>query len=401
MFLRPVHRTLGATLTVGALAAVLAGCGSDEEAVPTSTPPLSTVELLQHGPFGIGYMETILEDVTRGTPPNRTFPGAPSRVLPTAVWYPSEAGGRGFQEQRDADFAPAASPAPLIVYSHGFLGNRRGGAYLAQLLATHGYVVAAVDFPLSSFNAPGGATLGDLANQPGDVRFLIDSLLRADNAALQRFQNRIDSGKIGLTGLSLGGATTLLATFHPRLRDPRVRAAVAYAPPACFFSNRFYATTRVPLAIVHGDIDAIVPYEANGFAAFQQAQAPKYLFTVLQGSHTAFTDGADTLFAQLNNADDLGCAALTSALAGDPAALNFATLLGGADEGIVAGRCSLPCPHGNRNPPALRPQRQLELAKAIALAHFDAWLRGIARARAWEETNASLENPELSVSWER
>ncbi|GIW44291.1 MAG: hypothetical protein KatS3mg077_1573 [Candidatus Binatia bacterium] len=388
-------------IVAGAFAAVLDGCGSDGEPAPTATPPLSTAELLQPGPFGVGYMETVLEDTTRGTPANRTFPGSATRILPTAVWYPAEPVGRGFQEQRDADFASAAAPAPLIIYSHGFLGNRRGGAYLAQLLATRGYVVAAADFPLTSFNAPGGATLGDLANQPGDVHFLIDSLLQANSAALSRFQKRLAPQKIGLTGLSLGGATTLLATFHARLRDPRVRAAVAYAPPACFLSQRFFATARVPLAIVHGDIDAIVPYEAHGLAAFQRAQAPKYLFTLRQGSHTAFTDGADTLFGQMSNADDLGCSALASALASDPAAANFALLLGGTDEGIVLGSCPLPCPHGNRNPPALRPQRQLELAKAIAVAHFEAWLRGNASARAWEETSASSENAELSVSWQR
>jgi hypothetical protein len=36
---------------------------------------------------------------------------------------------------------------------------------------------------------------------------------------------------------SYGGSTTLLLTFHPTLRDPRIRAAVAIAPVACAFGD--------------------------------------------------------------------------------------------------------------------------------------------------------------------
>ncbi len=389
-------------LVLFVFATVLAACGSDAEPSEGPVTPLTTQALLQPGPYGVGYVETVLEDTSRSTMANRTFPGSNSRVLTTSVWYPTEAVlGEATSEKRDAPMTTRAAPAPFIAYSHGFLGNRRGGTYIARHLASHGYVVAAVDFPLSSFQAPGGATLGDLANQPGDVRFLINALMDPSTPELRRFKGLLDRGRIGLTGLSLGAATTLLASFHPALRDSRVRAAVAFAPPSCFFGKRFYAHARVPLAIVHGDLDAIVPYEANALFAFSQAAAPKYLFTLKLGNHTAFTDGADTLFGQMSNADDLGCSALGSALANDPAALNFAEQLGGVEAGIVLTRCPLPCPFGSRNPPAMTPRRQLELAKVIALAHFEAWLRHSAAARAWEETQAAVENPDLEVSWER
>ena len=38
----------------------------------------------------------------------------------------------------------------------------------------------------------------------------------------------IDTKKIGVSGLSLGGLNTLLVTYHPTLRDPRIKAAAAY-----------------------------------------------------------------------------------------------------------------------------------------------------------------------------
>ena len=399
--MRQARALIGSCVAVLLLSSLSLGCGSDGEPATPPAEPLTTAQLLEPGIYGVGYVETTLEDRTRPTMPNRSFPGSPSRTLPAAIWYPSAQLAAPSLEQRDAPFAESAAPAPLVVYSHGFLGNRRGGAYLAQHLASHGYVVAAVDFPLSSFNAPGGATLGDLANQPGDVRFLIDSVLEPSTPALQRFSGKVDSRRIGATGLSLGGATTLLVSFHPTLRDPRIRAALAYAPPACFFGRAFYATAKVPLALAHGDIDAIVPYEANALFAFQQAQGPKYLFALRAGSHTAFTDGADILFGQMANADDLGCAALGSALGNDPAGATFPESLGGAAAGIVAGRCPLPCALGTRNPPAMSPRRQHALAVAVALAHFEAWLRGNDAARAWAEERAQQENADLLVMWQR
>ncbi|MCX8072290.1 MAG: hypothetical protein N3C12_07555 [Candidatus Binatia bacterium] len=380
---------------------ITAGCGSDGEAPEALIRPATTEELLRPGPYGVGFVETVLEDRSRPTMANRSFPGSDRRVLPATVWYPTTDSSRGLGEQRAAPFAATAAPAPVVVYSHGFLSNRRGGAYIAQHLVTHGFVVAAVDFPLSSFSAPGGATLGDLANQPGDVSFLLNALLHGTEAAFAFLAGRLDPQRVGLTGLSLGGATTLLTTFHPTLRDPRVRAAVAYAPPACFLGPRFYATASVPLALVHGDLDAIVPYAEHALFAFQQAGPPKYLFTLKRGNHTAFTDGADVLFGQMQNADDLGCSALGSALANDPAAVNFAQNLGGAEAGIVSGNCPIPCARGPSNPPAMAPQRQLALAKAIALAHFEAWLRGSVAARLWEEQQAQAENSDLEVFWTR
>ena len=109
------------------------------------------------------------------------------------------------------------------------MSNRSGGVYLTQHLASYGYVVAAPDFPLSNGNAPGLPTFFDLANQPGDVRFVIDQLLTLSAETQSAFAAGIDRTRIGLTGFSMGGSTTILAALHPTLRDPRVQAAAALA----------------------------------------------------------------------------------------------------------------------------------------------------------------------------
>ena len=41
------------------------------------------------GPYGVGETSLVLVDAARPTMPNGSFPGAPDRTLPTAVWYPT------------------------------------------------------------------------------------------------------------------------------------------------------------------------------------------------------------------------------------------------------------------------------------------------------------------------
>src|SRR5205823_7649068 len=114
---------------------------------------------------------------------------------------------------------------------HGFMDSRNGEAYLARHLASHGYLVAAPDFPLSNGAAPGRATVADVPNQPGDLSFIIDQLL-----ADATYGASADGDHIGPSGLSLGGLTTLLATFHPRFRDPRILASLPIAPASCMLT---------------------------------------------------------------------------------------------------------------------------------------------------------------------
>jgi len=90
--------------------------------------------------------------------------GRSGRPLPTEVWYPASEEFRGkdvaegtrdnyelvpglppgWQEAvRDAE--ARKGPFPLVVFSHGFGGHRRQSTFLCTHLASHGYVVAAVD----------------------------------------------------------------------------------------------------------------------------------------------------------------------------------------------------------------------------------------------------------------
>ncbi|SRR6266516_2573845 len=86
------------------------------------------------GRFPVGVRTIHAPDPARG------------RVFPCEVWYPAHTGDAdqpGAGEARDA--APRRGAYPLVVFSHHSGGHRRSATFLCTHLASHGYVVAALD----------------------------------------------------------------------------------------------------------------------------------------------------------------------------------------------------------------------------------------------------------------
>lgn len=245
---------------------------------------------LQPGPLQVSAQPIHLIDRSRPTAANGDFAGAAERELEGKVWYPQ--GGSG-------------APYPLIVYSHGFTSDWHEGIYLAEHLASLGNVVVAVNYPLSNLRAPGGPRVQDVVNQPGDVTFIIDALLHRNQTPGDALAGLIDEKRIGVVGLSLGGMTTELVTFHPTLRDPRVAAALSIAGPTSMFAKEFFATRSVPFLMLAGDIDALIPYATNAAPVPEKAPGAA-LVTIAGGSHTGFAGPAAPL-RWLVNPDAIGC----------------------------------------------------------------------------------------------
>jgi predicted dienelactone hydrolase len=324
-------------------------------------------------------------DDTRPTAANGSYMGAATRTLVTELWYPASTEPiPGLVATTDAPVA--AGRFPLIVHGHGFLDSRIGESYFARHLASHGYLVAAPDFPLSNNAAPGGATVTDVGNQPGDVSFVIDQML-----ADATFGASIDGAHIGASGLSLGGLTTLLVVFHSRLRDPRITASLAMAAPSCMFTAPFFAQS-VPVLLLHGDSDLIVPIDANSERVFPLMKDPRELVVLHTASHTGFS-GFATIFDPKTHYDTIGCSVLGNLTIGS----TFAGL-GTADEGIAQDPsvCPRPCqvmPSG----PSLDAERQEELTDSVGLAFFEARLRGDAQAEAFLQGPLASENKEAMI----
>ncbi|KIG14281.1 Carboxylic ester hydrolase [Enhygromyxa salina] len=129
------------------------------------------------------------------------------------------------------ELAELAGPWPTLVFSHCHGCARFSSFTLAEHLASHGFLVAAVDHP--------GSTVFDQDQLPpidvttlelrrDDVMRVIDELLDPAAAALpDAFVGLADPERLGVFGHSFGSVTTGKVLQD----DPRPRAGVAIAAP--------------------------------------------------------------------------------------------------------------------------------------------------------------------------
>lgn len=277
----------------------------------------------QPGPFEVVTEEVTIIDKSRPLPAYNDFPGAEARVLNGEIWRP----------------AGATGPGPLLIYSHGFMSFREEGLYLSVFLASHGYTVAALDFPLSGYHAPDGPLLTDVVNQPGDNSATLDYLLARNSDPSDILYQRLDPDQIAVAGISLGGLTSLLAGFHSRLLDPRIDAVVSIAGPGSLFTEKFFTRTDLPLLLIYGDEDAIVPYKDNALKLHEYYPIAT-LVTLRGASHAGFAQPSATIMRFIDNPDEVGCRAVTGALGADfsTGSDEFIDHLGDVGEGIEVGK---------------------------------------------------------------
>jgi dienelactone hydrolase len=255
----PVVAALVAMVAVGAgaTAAGAAGDNADTAEVPSK---LTT------------RTETFV-DTTRSSPASETLPEEPTRTLVTTIRYPT----------------PAKQALPLLVIAHGWDGNSNKFDELATAWASAGYVVAAPLFPRSS--DVGGGLIPDVANQPGDISFVLDELLRLNASRRSPLHGRIDAERIGLGGLSLGGWTTYGVVWNSCCADERVDAGVLMSAIRGGFEGGTYTFRSVPALLLHGDADGYYPQSPPAYA---DLVAPKWFVTLHGAGHASpFEDTPD------------------------------------------------------------------------------------------------------------
>jgi len=220
----------------------------------------------------------------------------------------------------------ARAAVPLVVFSHGIGGSRRGYSYLGRHFAHHGIASLHMqhigsDNRLWTGNAFSSfMRLRDAANETEamarahDLRFALDTLLAGEWAA------RIDRTRILAAGHSYGANTALLAAGAQverngrgvTLRDERVKAAILISAPPFYGEAdpfRILAPVTVPTLHVTATEDTIkIPGYYSGLAdrieVFDATgghrPAPKWLAVFEGGSHSMFTDRGGTGGVTLN-----------------------------------------------------------------------------------------------------
>jgi len=247
------------------------------------------------GDHAIGLQIENLVDGSRVTPANGTVAGHPGRTLITTVLYPAKGRGAG-QPVSGAPADRAAGPYPLIVFAPGFGSDVTNYLPLLEKWASAGFVVAALVFPLTSANTPGGADLSDYVHQPGDMSFVVTQMLHQSSLLSGVLSGLIDPTEVGAAGHSLGGVTTLGLVANSCCRDGRIKAAVVMSgDPITFPTGKVEDALAPPLLLVHGDADPTVPY-VSSVDVFNAARAPKGLLAIRGGNHDSPVDPSGAAF---------------------------------------------------------------------------------------------------------
>lgn len=292
----------------------------------------------------------------------RALDQARGREFPCEIWYPAAGEGSCPDELRDAAAWPGEHP--LVVFSHYSGGHRRSATFLCTHLASHGYVVAALDHSevvateLARRDGESGAQRGArieavIASRVPDVRFLLDRLLDGAAAGL-RPGPRPDPARIGLVGHSFGGWTVLAVPDT----EPRVRSVVALAPggganprPGILpLSLAFAWPHRLPVLLLAAELDVPIPLEGLS-GLFERAPEPKRMFVLRRADHQHFVDDVEAAHEAVR------AAPFPPEAAWIPAAMHSASEL---------------CPAGQAH----------DFTRGLTVAHLDASLRDLPAAAA-------------------
>ena len=239
----------------------------------------------------------------------------------------------------DIYWSTDASPTkPVIVFSHGLGSVRTELRYLAQHLASHGYVVAALEHPGSNeTHVKKALTLQaplleaeEFLNRPKDISFILDQL-EILNETSGELQGKLASERAIVVGYSLGGATALsiaggelqltqlkqrcpgnilalslgenaqcfaksLPEDSYQLRDARVKMALAFSPTtSLLFGETGLTKVAIPILIGSGSADKTTPILTEQAIAFDKLPSPKWLVGFVGGTHLSVKDPATTM----------------------------------------------------------------------------------------------------------
>ncbi|MEU6486621.1 dienelactone hydrolase family protein [Streptomyces sp. NPDC046887] len=206
----------------------------------------------------------------------------------------------------DAPVAEGGGRFPVVLFSPGSNGVRTQNTAWAEELASHGYVVAALDHPYDSAavvladgrtirakTASSGSreqdaklAVGWTAVRAADLRFVLTRLERPGRETTGPLTGRLDTGRVAVTGHSMGGAAALQAARQDRRFDAVIDLdGFPHGPASPSLHQPALALTQ---AITPATDPQYLPRLTE---ALKRGTATSYRLTVPGAAHLTFMDG--------------------------------------------------------------------------------------------------------------
>ncbi|MFE9988995.1 alpha/beta hydrolase family protein [Streptomyces sp. NPDC005381] len=228
------------------------------EALPTTSASAAT-DPSTTGPNPVAY-----SDVTVS---------AASRSYGARVWYPGSTAG--------SNTPVAPGPHPGLAFGHGFFQGITQYDSLLKHYASWGFIVVTPKSQAGLF--PSHSAFAD------DLNAALTWLTIQNTTSGSRFAGAVDTGRLGLSGHSMGGGAALLAASrNPAVRSVSTLAAAETNPSAVTAS----AALTVPAQYVGGSADTIAGVADNQQKMFAAKPAPTQLRVITGGFHCGFEDSS-------------------------------------------------------------------------------------------------------------
>lgn len=163
-----------------------------------------------HGPYWVGTRSFSGQTESHATTVQLWYPALNPDREPERYLYSDTVTVEGnaiFNAEPDA----ANGPYPLVIFAHQAFATRFASAYLAEHLASQGFVVMAIDHEDNLRTAASVNGLMTLQSRPADVTWEIDRAEELTAIGDEAMGGMIDMDRIAVFGYSWGATTALFA----------------------------------------------------------------------------------------------------------------------------------------------------------------------------------------------